>query len=189
MESVIIFTAYIQEIGRCGRDGKSSRATLFYNNTDIASTSIHLQEKMRDFVKNTSVCRRKYIMEYFGFPHDVTNNCHTCCDICLRACTCEQCIQPSSSLENTENCLEKFDEKKRQIAYKLLVQYFDAENNAQGQPSSHLKTGLSPSLATSISMVSEYSNVDKLAADFPMLKQNYTENISSIISKVKNMLI
>ncbi|VDI04411.1 Hypothetical predicted protein, partial [Mytilus galloprovincialis] len=36
---------FVQEIGRCGRDGEPSSATLFYNNTDLCSTN--LNEKMK----------------------------------------------------------------------------------------------------------------------------------------------
>ncbi|KKR88531.1 MAG: ATP-dependent DNA helicase RecQ [Candidatus Gottesmanbacteria bacterium GW2011_GWA2_41_12] len=85
---------YYQETGRAGRDGVKSEAILFYSRGDIMKlrkfaevennpkqTAIML-EKLRKMSKlaETRICRRKYILNYFGEEYE--GNCKSC-DVCL----------------------------------------------------------------------------------------------------------
>lgn len=83
--------SYYQEIGRAGRDGESSEAILLYGFQDFAVRGQMIfkgesTRKMQDFAKlqemlafcETLSCKRNYLMDYFGDPHVICNNCSSC---------------------------------------------------------------------------------------------------------------
>jgi ATP-dependent DNA helicase RecQ len=92
---------YYQETGRAGRDGREGRCVAFYSYKDI--------EKLEKFMKGkpvaeqeigkqllletvgyaeTSVCRRRVLLHYFGEGYD-QDNCHSC----------DNCLHPKSQME------------------------------------------------------------------------------------------
>ena len=71
--------SYMQETGRAGRTGLPSRATLYYNNSDIANNKRYVQETMKGYCRSQETCLRKLILEYLGFP---SVNQEKCCCIC-----------------------------------------------------------------------------------------------------------
>ena len=89
--------AYYQEIGRAGRDGEASECILLFSPKDIQTQKYFIDMRELNPVKKaqeynnlramvdytyTSMCLRKYILEYFGEENikDSCNNCSVCND-------------------------------------------------------------------------------------------------------------
>lgn len=71
---------YFQEIGRGGRDGLPTIATLYYNNSDIRANRPGITKEMITYCRQNETCRREFILNYFG--HKVIDQTLDCCDIC-----------------------------------------------------------------------------------------------------------
>ena len=69
---------YIQESGRCGRDGEDSYAILLYNNVTVRTAD----DTMKEYINNTSVCRRKTLLKHFEGCVLSNPSGHMCCDVC-----------------------------------------------------------------------------------------------------------
>ena len=72
--------AYMQEIGRAGRTGLSSCATLYYNNSDIANNKTHVEESMKSYCRSEDTFQRKLLLDFFGFSSVQQKNCCCICD-------------------------------------------------------------------------------------------------------------
>ena len=95
---------YYQETGRAGRDGGEGQCIAFYNNKDLQKLEKFLEGKPlaeqyigRQLLNETtayaesSVCRRKLLLHYFGENYDVEN-----CE------NCDNCLSPKKQVEAKE---------------------------------------------------------------------------------------
>ena len=79
---------YYQETGRAGRDGGEGRSITFYAKKDLLKLQKFMQVKPvaeqeigKLLLAESSVCRRKTLLKYFGEEY-TADNCR-CCDNCL----------------------------------------------------------------------------------------------------------
>ncbi|XP_072042303.1 putative ATP-dependent DNA helicase Q1 [Amphiura filiformis] len=74
---------FVQESGRAGRDGKLSCSILVTYPGMFKDSKAN--DGMKNFAKNSDVCRRQQILRHFSTTDDILDfesEKHNCCDIC-----------------------------------------------------------------------------------------------------------
>lgn len=84
---------YVQECGRAGRDGRPSSCLLLHNGL----LGARCMDDIKDYVSNTTDCRRTSIYSHFPGEFSSSVSGHQCCDICAKSCKCgqETCSEPA----------------------------------------------------------------------------------------------
>ena len=87
-----MWTSMSKEGGRGGRDGCLCEVVLY---SFSGSTKGQINSDMKNYSKNTELCRRIQLMQYFPGKMELPQELHLCCDICsmqcLCGCTCVTC--------------------------------------------------------------------------------------------------
>ncbi|XP_052079201.1 uncharacterized protein LOC127717558 [Mytilus californianus] len=181
---------YLQEVGRAGRDGIFSTATLYYNKYDIGK-NMPVDQEVRDFVMTTD-CRWENLCKYFGSEFARKVDGHDCCDNCEKHCDCLLCYEPLLETDMTEELPKKSKKMKletdnKEVLRSLLFQYFKAESEITEMPNNIPSTGLSLDLIEKICSSRErLETVQQILELFPYLKHQYAENIAVIIGHAKH---
>ncbi len=93
---------YYQETGRAGRDGMEGKCILYYSHKDVAKLEHFMRDKplserevgaqlINETVSyaESSVCRRKILLHYFGEDYDDKKSCGQC----------DNCLNPKEKIE------------------------------------------------------------------------------------------
>lgn len=109
---------YLQESGKAGWNStEQCRAFMLYSSLMMK----HSSEDIKSYVKDSSRCRRKILLENFDvedFSLPTYEHFHKCCNICQKECKCQEnsCdfvffnLQ-SSEVQETEQCFRNVIEK------------------------------------------------------------------------------
>lgn len=188
---LLCVAGYIQESGRAGRDGEHAVATIYCNASDLAPNVTHLSDEMRDYCKTTR-CRRELLMDHFGFPVEVIEPKHTCCDNCEKLCKCEDCqIFQEQDTEDTLHLHLEYtctitepNESAIDTVRFTLEHYFRSENSLVDEPLPEVVTGLCSTLAQDLAK--EYVNMTDVQTlqKYFHIKDIYAHNIICIIKHV-----
>ena len=163
-----IFTGFVQAMGRVGRGGELATATVYYNNSDLASP--HIDPVMKKFLRSQQ-CRRDMVVRYFGFTLRDPNP--RCCDHCVFCY--EDIVASISSLFIHES---EEDKMKRESLHNSLKLYFAYERKARAG----YCTGLSDSvLEAVVSRPCQFTHTITVLQSFPGMKDHYASNIAKIV--------
>lgn len=120
---------YYQETGRGGRDGLQGDCLAFYSYKDILKLEKFLRDKpvaerelsaqlMEEVIAyaETSTCRRKFLLHYFGEEYD-DSSCNNMCDNCKYP---KEKVEVSDMMQLALKCIDQLNEN---YTVKVLIEF------------------------------------------------------------------
>ncbi|MFZ1706190.1 MAG: DNA helicase RecQ [Saprospiraceae bacterium] len=120
---------YYQETGRGGRDGLKGNCLAFYSYKDILKLEKFLRDKpvaerelsaqlMEEVIAytETSTCRRKFLLHYFGEGYDDAT-CQNMCDNCKYP---KEKVEVSKEMQLALKCIEQLNEN---YTVKIMIEF------------------------------------------------------------------
>lgn len=161
---------YVQECGRCGRDGKNATALLYHTGTDFTGFK-NVSSCIKSYCQNNDVCRRQGLMQVFDPSCIVTKPVplHMCCDICSYTCDCIDCAdiraltESDLSLQLDLPVLPEMKQKQiMELVFQFRAQLCSSHNNAF-LFGPEITTGITDTLVKKIASNAQHiSNLDDL---------------------------
>lgn len=191
----LLCLAFMQEIGRAGKDGLPCSSTVLFNASHISSNVREMSEAMKHYCRSAD-CRRSLLAYYFGYEYEVFQCRRACCDNCMAKCACSECailVNDNVRTDNEialcsgiDNCM-KVDEKLVETI-KCLFNTINDEYSCFSKCSlkPELYTGLCDSLATLIAQNAlKYVSSQTISNDFPFISLSVCERIFSCLHEYK----
>ena len=127
--------AYMQQVGRGGRNSEENvKAVLYYNNSDISKNVKHMTDEMRKYClmgtdTNEPQCLRAYLIRHFNFEVNKQNICCSNCDernVSLDESFAELAVDDRKKVRSAAMNLPRFIQDVRSILQKWSPSDADA---------------------------------------------------------------
>jgi len=180
----VYIVAFVQEIGRAGRDGLSAQSQVLFNASDI-STATGITKEMKEYCETTD-CRRRFLANYFAYNFETLSPLHSCCDNCSRTYSCSSCSQPKSSISNADQ--SSHANVLVTTVFQLLSNLFNRVNSSvlcSFNLKPEILTGLNNSLAMDIAQhAHELRYEEALTRLHPQIDTVVAKQVTAIIERV-----
>ena len=158
--------AYMQALGRGGRDGEEAHSVILYHGRQMNGVS----NQMKQYISNKTACRRVKLLELFdGLEVKSVSPAHACCDICASSCNCSfTCDGNASQIELYAG--EPVVLRQREVSDRQRHDIFiKMENKRSNFTQSGLKKELAVYCTTTVTTDTSQKIIDEVILKSPFL--------------------